>query len=188
MGFYGLELYSLHRSIACVIEYLEKVDPQAAGLARRRYGCFDVFGEDPQTYGYAASTRMAPSCEDEVVSQLMDLQRRAAEYAQRDGRIAADEYSLPSRTRASSEMPKGYYRAMFRGGAESWNLRDRHMMSTLEALLDYAERSGRPRRAVVWAHNSHLGDARATGFAASGSSISGSWSASSTGAPAAWSE
>ena len=167
-GFYGLDLYSLHRSIAGVIEYLEKVDPQAARLARHRYGCFDVFGADPQTYGYAASTRMAPSCEDEVVHQLMELQRRAAEYAQRDGRIAADEYFVAEQNARVIRDAEAYYRAMFRGGAESWNLRDRHMMSTLEALLDYAERSGRPRRAVVWAHNSHLGDARATGLAASG--------------------
>jgi erythromycin esterase-like protein len=168
VGFYGLDLYSLHRSIAGVIEYLEKVDPQAARLARRRYGCFDVFGEDPQTYGYAASSRIAPSCEDEVVRQLMELQRRAAEYAQRDGRIAADEYFVAEQNARVIKDAEAYYRAMFRGGAESWNLRDRHMMSTLEALLDYAERSGRPRRAVVWAHNSHLGDARATGLAASG--------------------
>ena len=168
VGLYGLDLYSLHRSIACVIEYLEKVDPHAARLARHRYACFDVFGDDPQTYGYAASTRIASSCEDDVVSQLIDLQRRAAEYAQRDGRIAADEYFVAEQNALVVKHAEAYYRAMFHGGLESWNLRDRHMMSTLEALLEYAERSGRPRRAVVWAHNSHLGDARATGPAASG--------------------
>jgi erythromycin esterase-like protein len=168
VGFYGLDLYSLHRSIACVVEYLEKVDPQAAQLARTRYGCFDIFGDNPQTYGYAASTRLAPSCEDDVVRQLMDLQRRAAEYAQRNGRIAPDEFFVAEQNARVVRDAEAYYRAMFRGGADSWNLRDRHMMSTLEALLDYAERSGRPRRAVVWAHNSHLGDARATGLGASG--------------------
>jgi erythromycin esterase-like protein len=168
VGFYGLDLYSLHRSIACVIEYLEKVDPQAAHLARQRYGCFEIFGDDPQTYGYATSTRRADSCEDEVVRQLIDLQRRAAEYAQRNGRIAPDEYFVAEQNARVVQHAEAYYRAMFRGGAESWNLRDRHMMSTLDALLAYAERSGRPRRAVVWAHNSHLGDARATGLATSG--------------------
>ena len=168
VGFYGLDLYSLHRSIACVIEYLDKVDSEAAQLARQRYGCFDIFGEDPQTYGYATSARMAGSCEDDVVRQLIDLQRRAAEYAQRDGRIAADEYFVAEQNARVVKDAEAYYRAMFRGGAESWNLRDRHMMSTLESLLDDAERSGRRRRAVVWAHNSHLGDARATGLAASG--------------------
>ena len=168
VGFYGLDLYSLHRSVACVIEYLEKVDPQAASLARARYGCFDIFGDDPQTYGYAASSRIARSCEDDVVRQLVDLQRRAADYAQRNGHIAADEYFVAEQNARVIKDAEAYYRAMFRGGAESWNLRDRHMMSTLDALLEYAVRSGRPRRAVVWAHNSHLGDARATGLAASG--------------------
>jgi erythromycin esterase-like protein len=168
VGFYGLDLYSLHRSIACVIEYLEKVDAQAARIARQRYGCFDVFGDDPQRYGYAASSRIARSCEDDVVRQLTDLQLRAAEYAQRNGHIAPDEYFVAEQNARVVKDAEAYYRAMFRGGAESWNLRDRHMMSTLEALLEYATRSGRPRRAVVWAHNSHLGDARATGLAASG--------------------
>ena len=168
VGFYGLDLYSLHRSIACVVEYLEKVDPQAASLARQRYGCFDIFGQDPQTYGYAASARLAPSCEDPVVRQLMHLQRSAAEYAQRDGHIAADEYFVAEQNARVIRDAEAYYRAMFRGGAESWNLRDRHMMTTLDALLEYAGRTGRPRRAVVWAHNSHLGDARATGLARSG--------------------
>jgi erythromycin esterase-like protein len=168
VGFYGLDLYSLHRSIGCVVEYLEKVDPHAAQLARQRYACFDVFGDNPQTYGYAASTRIAESCEDEVVRQLVDLRRRAADYARRDGRIAADEYFVAEQNARVVQDAEAYYRAMFRGGAESWNLRDRHMMSTLDALLEYAERSGRPRRAVVWAHNSHLGDARFTALSASG--------------------
>lgn len=167
-GFYGLDLYSLHRSIACVIEYLDKIDPHAARLARQRYGCFDIFGGNPQTYGYAAASRIARSCEDEVVRQLVELQRSAADYARRDGRIAADEYFVAEQNARVIRDAEAYYRAMFRGGAESWNLRDRHMMSTLGALLEYVERSGRLRRAVVWAHNSHLGDARATGLAASG--------------------
>ena len=168
VGFYGLDLYSLHRSIASVIEYLEKVDPDAAGRARQQYGCFDIFGEDPQTYGYATSARLAPSCEDAVVRQLMQLQRSAAEYAQRDGHIAADEYFVAEQNARVIRDAEAYYRAMYRGGAESWNLRDKHMMTTLEELLAYAGKTGRPRRAVVWAHNSHLGDARATALAASG--------------------
>ncbi|MEQ1574109.1 MAG: erythromycin esterase family protein [Vicinamibacterales bacterium] len=168
VGFYGLDLYSLHRSIACVLEYLSKVDPAAAERARRRYGCFDVFGEDTQAYGHAATSSLAHSCEDEVVEQLVELRRRAAEYASRDGRIAADEYFVAEQNARAIKDAEAYYRAMFRGGAESWNLRDRHMMSTLEALLDHAKKSGQPARAVVWAHNSHLGDARATGLAAMG--------------------
>ncbi|MGE0445997.1 MAG: erythromycin esterase family protein [Vicinamibacterales bacterium] len=168
VGFHGLDLYSLHRSIACVIEYLEKVDPPSARLARQRYRCFDIFGEDPQTYGYATMARLSPSCEHDVVRQLMDLQRSAAEYAQRDGRVAADEYFVAEQNARVIRDAEAYYRAMYRGGAESWNLRDRHMMSTLDALLEYAQKTHRHPRAVVWAHNSHLGDARATGMAASG--------------------
>jgi erythromycin esterase-like protein len=148
--------------MARVIEYLDKVDPMAAGQARRGYACFDVFGDDVQLYGYAASLSLERSCEDEVIEQLLDLRRRAAEYASRDGRIAADEYFAAEQNARVVCDAEAYYRAMFRGGADSWNLRDRHMMATLDALLDHATRQGRSARAVVWAHNSHLGDARAT--------------------------
>ncbi len=165
VGFYGLDLYSLHRSIARVIEYLDKVDPGAAQRARRGYACFDVFGEDVQLYGYAASLNLERSCEDEVIQQLVELRRRAAEYATRDGRIAADEYFVAEQNARVVRNAETYYRAMFRGGAESWNVRDRHMMTALEALLAHAGRSSQPARAVVWAHNSHLGDARATSMA-----------------------
>lgn len=166
-GFYGLDLYSLHRSMARVVEYLDKVDPAAAGRARQGYACFDAFGEDVQRYGYAASLNIERSCEDAVVEQLVDLRRRAAEYAGRDGRIAADEYFVAEQNAQVVRDAEAYYRAMFRGGAESWNVRDRHMMATLEALLAHAGRGDRPR-AVVWAHNSHLGDARATSMAGIG--------------------
>jgi erythromycin esterase-like protein len=164
-GFFGLDLYSLHRSMARVIEYLDKVDPGAANRARRGYACFDAFGEDVQLYGYAASLNMERSCEDEVVEQLVDLRRRAAEYATRDGRIAADEYFVAEQNAQVVRNAETYYRAMFRGGTESWNVRDRHMMATLEALLAHVGHTDRPPRAVVWAHNSHLGDARATSMA-----------------------
>jgi erythromycin esterase-like protein len=165
VGFYGLDLYSLHRSMARVIEYLDKVDAVAAKRARQGYACFDVFGDDVQAYGYVASLNLERSCENEVVEQLVELRRQAAEYASRDGRIAADEYFVAEQNARVVRDAEAYYRAMFRGGAESWNLRDRHMMGTLEALIEH---TGRPGRVVVWAHNSHLGDARATGLAARG--------------------
>jgi erythromycin esterase-like protein len=164
-AFYGLDLYSLHRSIARVIEYLDKVDPGAASRARRGYACFDVFGEDVQLYGYAASLNIERSCQDAVVAQLVDLRRQAAEYATRDGRIAADEYFVAAQNALVVRNAEAYYRAMFRGGVESWNVRDRHMMTTLNGLLDHVGRLHRAPRAVVWAHNSHLGDARATSMA-----------------------
>jgi erythromycin esterase-like protein len=168
VGFYGLDLYSLHRSMARVIEYLDQVDPAAAARARRGYACFDVFGDDVQRYGYAASLGLEGSCEDQVIEQLVGLRRRAAEYAARDGRVAADEYFAAEQNARVVCDAEAYYRAMFRGGAASWNLRDRHMMATLDALLEHGGRQGRPRRAVVWAHNSHLGDARATSLAGHG--------------------
>jgi erythromycin esterase-like protein len=167
-GFYGLDLYSLHRSMARVIEYLEKVDAAAASRARQGYACFEAFGDDVQLYGYATSLQLERSCEDEVVAELVALRQHAAEYAARDGRIAADEYFVAEQNARVVRNAESYYRAMFRGGAASWNLRDRHMMATLESLIEYANRSGTSARAVVWAHNSHLGDARATSMAARG--------------------
>ena len=168
VGFYGLDLYSLHRSIDRVIQYLDKVDPAAAQRARQGYACFDAFGEDVQRYGRAASLNIDRSCEDEVVEQLVELRRRAADYARRDGRIAADEHFVAEQNARVVRNAETYYRAMFQGGAESWNVRDQHMMTTFEALLEHAGRSPQPPRAVVWAHNSHLGDARATGLATLG--------------------
>jgi erythromycin esterase-like protein len=160
-GFYGLDLYSMHRSIDAVLGYLKKVDPEAAKRARYRYGCFETFGEDPQAYGYASSFGLSKTCEDEVTAELVDIRRRALEYASRDGRIAADEYFFAEQNARLVANAETYYRAMFGGRAESWNVRDRHMMETLEALLANVGPAN-TSRAVVWAHNSHLGDARAT--------------------------
>jgi erythromycin esterase-like protein len=162
VGFYGLDLYSLHRSMAQVIDYLDRVDPLAARRARTGYACFDAFGDDVQAYGFAASLNLQRSCEDEAVEQLLELQRRAAEYASRDGHIAADDYFVAEQNARVVRNAEVYYRAMFRGGVESWNVRDRHMMATLVTLVDHAAKLGRSARTVVWAHNSHLGDARAT--------------------------
>jgi erythromycin esterase-like protein len=162
VGLYGLDLYSLHTSITAVLGYLDKVDPEAARRARYRYGCFEHFGEDTQAYGYAASIGLSKSCEDEVVSQLMDLQRRAAAYAGRDGRVAPDEFFYAEQNARLVKNAEEYYRAMFRGRVSSWNLRDCHMAETLAALTAHLQDQGQPARIVVWAHNSHLGDARAT--------------------------
>jgi len=160
-GFYGLDLYSLHRSIEAVLGYLRKVDPEAARRARERYACFETFGDDPQAYGYASSLGLSRDCEDEVLAQLLELRRQAVEYASRDGRVAADDYFFAEQNARLVANAETYYRTMFAGRAESWNVRDRHMMETLVALLAHAGRPGEAR-AVVWAHNSHLGDARAT--------------------------
>jgi len=161
-GFYGLDLYSLNTSMAAVLGYLDKVDPEASRRARARYACFDHFGEDTQAYGYAASFGLSPSCEEEVVRQLTELRRQAAEYASRDGRIARDEYFYAEQNARLVQNAERYYRTMFQGRVSSWNLRDAHMVDTLLALAGFLESEGAEPKIVVWAHNSHLGDARAT--------------------------
>jgi erythromycin esterase-like protein len=161
-GFYGLDLYSMHASIEAVLTYLRKVDPAAAERARYRYGCFEDFGEDTQAYGYAASTGLSSSCEDEVVAQLLELHRRAADFSSRDGRVAADEYFFAEQNARLVRNAEEYYRSMFGGRVSSWNLRDTHMMETLDALVAHLRQTAGEARVAVWAHNSHLGDARAT--------------------------
>jgi len=161
-GFYGLDLYSLRASMEAVLAYLDTVDPGASRRARHRYGCFDQFGEEMQQYGYAASVGLHPSCEREVLTQLLELHRKRAEYASRDGRVAADDYFFAEQNARLVRNAEEYYRSMFRGREESWNLRDRHMVDTLNELLAFLDRLQPGARVVVWAHNSHLGDARAT--------------------------
>jgi erythromycin esterase-like protein/predicted phosphoribosyltransferase len=161
-GFYGLDLYSLRASMQAVLSYLDKVDPEGARRARRRYSCFDQFGGEMQDYGYAASFGLHPSCEREVITQLLDLHRQRAEYASRDGRVAADEFFYAEQNARLVTNAEEYYRTMFRGRADSWNLRDRHMVHTLNELERFLDRTMPGARVVVWAHNSHLGDARAT--------------------------
>ncbi len=161
VGFYGLDLYSLHTSMSAIVGYLQTVDPDAARRAQARYACFDHFGEDAQSYGWAAESGLG-DCEDEVLSQLVDLQRRRSEILSRDGHVAEDEYFFAAENARLVRDAEAYYRSMFRGRVASWNLRDRHMAGTLERLVAHlAVRVANPR-IVVWAHNSHLGDARAT--------------------------
>jgi erythromycin esterase-like protein len=159
-GFFGLDLYSMHSSIDAVLEYLDKVDPASAQRARRRYGCFDHFGEDPQHYGLATVSGQAEPCEEEVVGQLVELRRKYTELIARDGHIGQEEFFSAEQNARLIANAERYYRAMFHGRANSWNLRDEHMFETLNQLVRHLD-SGRAR-VVVWAHNSHLGDARAT--------------------------
>jgi erythromycin esterase-like protein len=157
-GFYGLDLYSLHASMRAVVDYLEKVDPEAARRARERYACFEHFGEEPQSYGHATAYGYAETCEEAVVEQLLELRRRQVKGArEEDARFHAEQNARLARD------AERYYRTMFAGRNESWNLRDTHMADTADALAEHlGRRAGRPARMVVWAHNSHLGDARAT--------------------------
>jgi erythromycin esterase-like protein len=166
-GFYGLDLYSLQTSIEAVLNYLDKVDPAGAQRARHRYACFEHFGEDPQAYGYAAGFGLSRTCESEVIGQLIELQRCAAEYARRDGRVAAEDFVYAEQNARLVKNAEQYYRTMFRGRVSSWNLRDQHMAETLGALVEHLASQNhilhnRDTKVVVWAHNFHLGDARAT--------------------------
>lgn len=167
VGFYGIDLYSLHASIDAVLTYLWKVDREAAKRARERYSCFEHFGEDPQSYGYATSLG-AEGCEEDVVRQLVELQQNAARYRERPAFRLVDEQFVAEQNARLVKNAERYYRAMFRGRVSSWNLRDSHMADTVEALLAHLGRDGHESRLVVWAHNSHLGDARATEMGARG--------------------
>jgi erythromycin esterase-like protein len=162
VGFYGLDLYSLHASVEAVLSYLGHADPAAAARARERYACFEQFGADPQWYGRAATLGRSRHCEDEVVAQLGDLFRQRELLLRRDGVVAEDEYFQAEQNARVVQSAEQYYRTMFGGRMSSWNLRDRHMADTLDALAAHLGRRRRRPRVVVWAHNSHLGDARAT--------------------------
>jgi erythromycin esterase-like protein len=169
VGFYGLDLYSLYTSIEAVLAYLDQVDPDAARRARYRYSCFEHFGEDSQAYGYAAEFGLAPSCEQESIRQLVELRRQAAELSRRDGRIPEDEHFYAEQNARLVKNAEEYYRSMFRGRVSSWNLRDRHMAEILDELIAHLGRKGAGRaKVVVWEHNSHIGDARATAMGKEG--------------------
>jgi len=154
VGFYGLDVYSLWDSMKAVVSYLERVDPAAARHARRAYECFAPYDEDEQAY--ARATALVPtSCEREVSNALAELRMRAPFYRE-DGREAYFDAEQNAITAKNAEL---YYRTMVRGGAASWNVRDTHMVETLERLM---ELHGPNARAIVWEHNTHVGDARAT--------------------------
>ena len=160
-GFYGLDLYSLFTSIEAVLGYLEETDPEAARRARFRYGCFDHFGEDSQAYGYSASFDLSQSCEDEVVRQLVEMREIAAQIRVSDGADAEELFAAEQNARLVLNAER-YYRSMFVGRVSSWNLRDTHMAETINAIAGHLTSQGQSGKVVIWAHNSHLGDARAT--------------------------
>jgi erythromycin esterase-like protein len=146
-----------------IVRYLERVDPVAAERARERFACFDHYSEEAQNYAYAAAFGAGESCEREVVEQLVELRQKAAEYVARDGLLAGDEQFNAEQNVRTVKSAEEYYRTMFGGGVRSWNLRDTHMADTLDALVAHlSARNGEAAKVVVWAHNSHVGDSRAT--------------------------
>jgi erythromycin esterase-like protein len=160
-GFYGLDVYSLHASMQAVIAYLERKDPDLARAARERYACFERFGEEPQLYGRAAAFGLSDDCQHEVLTQLVDLQKRRRALLQRDGILAEDEQFEAEQNARVVARAEEYYRSMYLGYVNTWNLRDTHMMDTLDALADHLGKRA-PAKIIVWAHNSHVGDAAAT--------------------------
>jgi erythromycin esterase-like protein len=160
VGFYGLDVYSLWESMAAVVEYLERIDPAAARVARRAYSCFDPYYDDVQEY--ARATALVPtSCEDETVAMLRTIRARAPAYRE-DGR---EPYFDAEQNALTTRNAERYYRAMVRGGPQSWNVRDEHMVETLDRLMEH---HGPRAKAIVWEHNTHIGDARFTDMARSG--------------------
>lgn len=154
-SFHGLDVYSLSESIHAVLAYLDRADPQEAGEARRRYGCLTPWQDDPAGYGRAVIRSGGRGCEDGVVAQLRQLLDQRLEWLRHDGEAWFDAYQNARIVRAAER----YYRAMYRSSTESWNLRDRHMFETLQAVMAHR---GDGAKAVVWAHNSHVGNAAAT--------------------------
>lgn len=154
-GFYGLDLYNMTASIAAVLSYLDGVDPEAAAIARRRYGCLEPFSREPAAYGREALTKGYAMCEEPVMQSLMDMLRKQLDYVRHDGDRFFDA-TQNARLIADAER---YYRIMYYGAHHSWNLRDNHMFDTLQRLMAWG---GKDSKVVVWAHNSHIGDARHT--------------------------
>lgn len=154
-GFYGLDVYSLATSISAVLNYLDDVDPETARIARERYGCLAPFRSDPARYGRMALSQGYAQCEKPVADALIDLLKKRLGYLSRDG-SAFFNAEQNARIVVAAEQ---YYRMMYYGSARSWNLRDQHMFETLERVLEHR---GPDSRAVVWAHNSHIGDAEFT--------------------------
>lgn len=161
VAFHGLDLYSLYDSIRSVLSYLDEVDPESARVARERYGCLTPWQHDPATYGHAALTGSYPRCESDVVRALTELLAKRQAYAKHDGERFLDA-EQNARLIANAER---YYRIMYYGSRASWNLRDSHMFETLKNLLAF---HGPDSKAIVWAHNSHVGNAEATEMAARG--------------------
>lgn len=167
VGFYGLDLYSLYASINAVIGYLDRIDPQAARIARERYDCLSPYEHRTENYAYAIF-RGQQSCRDEVLTQLLDIQLRASQYAKTDGRAAEDEYFYAEQNARVVAEAENYYRTMLDEDTSSWNLRDTHMVDTLERLAQHIARTTGRSKMVVWAHNSHVGDASATSMGGRG--------------------
>jgi erythromycin esterase-like protein len=167
VGFYGLDLYSMYSSIDAVVSYLQSVNPDAAQKARKRYECFEQFGKEEDSYGTAMSY-VNKTCQNEAIAQLTDLYKNATAYVTIQGFQQNEELFYARQNARLAIDAEQYYREMFSGRISSWNLRDRHMADTIEQLSEHQTKSKGSGKIVVWEHNSHIGDARATDMSGSG--------------------
>jgi erythromycin esterase-like protein len=163
IGFYGLDLYCLYSSIEAVINYLEKVDKEAAAQARQRYACLHLPEQDPQTYGYLTNIGLKKNCMNEVTRQLLEMEHQTFLSIQQDNSDAEDEYYYAMQNARLVKNAENYYRIMFTSHTGSWNVRDQHMVEMINSIaLHLEKRFSKAAKIIVWAHNSHIGDARAT--------------------------
>jgi erythromycin esterase len=159
VGFYGLDLYSLWESMEAIIQYLRKIDPNLIKNAIEAYNCFEPYGKDVENY--ARATAFVPeNCEDEVIEMLSSLRSKMDIYSKKDYGNREEEYFNAEQNAITAKDAELYYRTMIRGDVKSWNIRDTHMMETLERLITFHNEGN--SKAIVWAHNTHIGDARAT--------------------------
>jgi erythromycin esterase-like protein len=163
IGFYGLDLYSLQSSMHAVVDYLMKIDEEAASRARKRYACFQDVTFDPQTYGYLASLGVKKSCVNEAIEQLLEMQHQAFENVRKQKNSKKEEYFYAIQNARLVKNAENYYRNLFEGNELPWNVRDQHMAETVTILSEHLESiMDKPSKIIIWAHNSHVGDARAT--------------------------
>jgi erythromycin esterase len=167
VGFYGLDLYSLWESMEAILQYLKKIDPNAVKNAIEAYNCFEPYGKDVENY--ARATAFVPeNCEDEVIEMLISLRSKMDDYSRKKDHVNGEkeeEYFNAEQNAITAKDAEFYYRTMIRGDVKSWNIRDTHMMETLERLIAFHEdgnNNDSNSKAIVWAHNTHIGDARAT--------------------------
>lgn len=167
VNIYGLDLYSLHLSIEVVLNELEKINPQAAQTAKKRYQCFDTY-TDPQEYGQIASLFPEKSCREAVIAQLLDLKKRKLDFFKNHHDPAQEKFYLEQNALVIKNA-ETYYTSLFEGNsAESWNIRDKHMMETINAIIHFNKETERSPKIIIWAHNSHVGNAQATQMASYG--------------------
>jgi erythromycin esterase-like protein len=163
VGVYGMDLYSVSDSADAVVSYLKRVDAEAGRRARKRYGCLSGYRDRPEQYGYDVATGMHRSCEKETTAQLRELEERIASWQADPNRVRDDELFDAFQNARVVRHGEAYYRLIYRQNFSTWNLRDRHMTSTIQELVKYTDKlGGRRAKVVVWAHNSHQGDARMT--------------------------